>query len=99
MSRILVTTIYGHHHKKPIVEITFPKPAPDRPKQLQRTVQLSIDEARDLAMNILQAAESAIQDAFIVEFMSEILGDDRQAAAVLVAFRERRHDRQDDPTA
>ena len=99
MPKILVTTLYGHHHKRPIVEIRLPRDKPDTPKERRNMIQLEIAEARDLAMNILQAAESAIQDAFIVEFMSEILGDDRQAAAVLVAFRERRHDRQDDTTA
>ena len=99
MPKITVTTLYGHRHKKPIVEIRLPRDKPETPKERRNMVQLEIAEARDLAMNILQAAESAIQDAFIVEWMTEILGDERKAAAVLVEFRDRRHDRQDDTTA
>ena len=99
MPRITVTTIYGHKHKKPIVEIRFPKAGPDTPKDRRNLVQLPVDEARDLAMNILQGAESAIQDAFIVEFFQRETGlDDRQVAALLTAFRTRRHDRQNDPS-
>jgi len=100
VSKITVSTIYGHKHKKPIVEITFPKPKPDAPKHLLRTVQMTVEEARDLALNILAGCESAIQDAFVVEFMQDIGGlDERGAAAVLNAFRERRRDRQNDEVA
>lgn len=96
---IEVTTIYGHHHKKPIVEIRFPRQPADTPKDRRNLVQLTIEEARDLAMNILQGAESAIQDAFIVEYFTELGIEERQVAALLSAFRQRRHDRQDDPAA
>lgn len=99
MPSIQVTTIYGHKHRKPIVEVTFPKPSPERPKALQRTVQLSIDETRDLAMNLIQAAESAIQDAYIVEFMQSLGLEEGQVGALLADFRARRHDRQDDVSA
>lgn len=99
MPNITVTTIYGHKHKKPIVEIRLPKDTQDTPKSRRNMVQLTIDEARDLAMNILQGAESAIQDAFIVEYFTELGIDDTRVAALLTAFRERRHDRQNDPSA
>ena len=51
-------------------------------------------------MNLLQAAESAIQDAFIVDFMTRKIGlDDRAVAAFLGDFRTMRRDRQNDETA
>jgi hypothetical protein len=98
MPQITVTTLYGYKNKKPLVQIELPRSARATPKG-RPMVQLSIDEARDLAMNIMQGAESAIQDAFIVEFFGEILEDERKAAAILNDFRQRRADRQDDPTA
>lgn len=97
MPNITVTTIYGHKHKKPIVEIRLPRDKPDTPKARRNMVQLTIEEARDLAMNILQAAESAVQDAFVVEFFLELGIEEQRIGALLSAFRERRHDRQDDP--
>lgn len=98
MPSIEVTTIYGHKHKKPIVEIRFPRQPADTPKERRNLVQLTIEEARDLAMNILQGAESAIQDAFLVEYFKELGLEEKQTVALLVAFRQRRHDRQNDPS-
>lgn len=91
MPRIDVTTIYGAKSRQPIVEVTFPN--------RQSSVQLAINEARDLALNILQAAESAIQDAFLVEFFEELGMEPQERAALLAAFRRRRHDRKSDITA
>ena len=100
MPRITVTTLYGHKHKKPLVEIRFPKDRPDTPKDRRNLVQLPVDEARDLAMGILQGCETAIQDAFIVEFFQQETGlTDNEVAALLTAFRNRRHDRQSDQSA
>lgn len=99
MPKITVTTIYGHKANKPLVEIRLPRDKPDTPKARRNMVQLSIDEARDLAMNILQAAESAIQDAFIVEFFQSAGLEEGQIGALLTVFRTRRHDRQNDASA
>jgi hypothetical protein len=61
---------------------------------------MSVDEARDLAMNLIQAAESAVQDAFIVDFMTTKVGLDMPAVAHLLAdFRTMRRDRQNDDVA
>lgn len=98
MPSISVTTIYGHKHRKPIVEIRFPRPSVDAPKERRNLVQLTVEEARDLAMNILQAAESAVQDAFVVEFFLELGIEEQRIGALLSSFRERRHDRQNDPS-
>lgn len=91
MPRIDVTTLYGRNTQEPIVEVTFPKN--------KNRVQLTVPEARDLAMNILQGAESALQDAFIIDFCKTLDIDDRAAAAMLQQFRLMRRDRQSDPSA
>lgn len=102
MGKILVSTIYGYGSQKPIVEIRLPKPSKKQPplERERNLVQLSVEEARDLAMNILQAAESAIQDAFIVDFMTQRVGlEPNIVGQFLSDFRAMRRDRQDDTTA
>ena len=42
------------------------------------------DTARDLAMNLLQAAEAATGDALIFHFMSDLIGLDEQASGTLM---------------
>lgn len=51
---------------------------------------MSPDEARQLALSILQSAEAAEQDAFMMHFLSENIGVDK-AAVVLTEFRKWRH--------
>ena len=60
---INVTSGYGGNTRQPFVEIKTDK--------LKEPLQISPEEARDLAANLLQAAEAAEQDAFIFEFHSE----------------------------
>lgn len=92
MPKIMVTTIVSARDGSPRVEIDLGK---NRTK-----VQLSVDEARDLALNILGGAESAVQDAFIVDWVrTRIKGDDRTAAGLLEDFRHMRRDRQNDESA
>jgi hypothetical protein len=93
MSGFMVTTLYGRESKKPLVQIEMKGIANKR-----ATIQLDIATAREFAMNVLQAAESAIQDAFIIEFFQDLGIEDDQRQAVLAAFREKRRDRQDDLT-
>jgi len=53
------------------------------------TVNMTIDEAVDLAGNLLNAAASAQNDAFFVEYLYKKLGVSEQAiAATLTDFRE-----------
>ena len=102
MPRLDVSTIFGHGSQKPIVELRLPRPVTSHPEHERKRnlVQLSVDEARDLALNLLQAAESAVQDAFIVDFMKLRIGlDERQVAALLAEYRTMRRDRQVDETA
>lgn len=95
MPKIVVTSIYGHNTKKPIVEMRLPK---DKHGP-SRLVQLSVPEARDLALNILQGAEAAIQDGFLVEYFRLMDIDERGIAKMLSDYRIMRADRQSDTTA
>jgi hypothetical protein len=94
MPRIEVSTIFGARARKPIVVITWPKVARER-----GDVQLSVEEARELAANIVQAAESAIQDAFLMDFAKSMDLDEHGQAQMLTMFRTMRRDRQHDETA
>ena len=102
MPKFEVSTIYGHGTQQPIVEVRLPKPSKKQPvvEQQRNLVQMSVAEARDLALNLLQAAESAVQDAFIVDFMTRKIGLEMPAVAQLLAdFRMMRRDRQNDELA
>lgn len=102
MAKLEVSTIYGHGTQRPIVELRLPRPLRSLPeKEKQRNlIQLSVEEARDLALNLIQAAESAVQDAFIVDFFGTRIGlEPAQVGALLNDFRTLRRDRQVDETA
>lgn len=83
--KIMVTSIYGYKTRAPMINIdisAFPKDHP---------LQLHVEEARDLAHNILAAAEAAEQDGFIFSFFKDQLGTtEKEAAAALLAYREHR---------
>ena len=82
----LITSGYGYNTKEPYIEIKAPK----------LRVQMSPENARDLAFNLLQAAEGAYSDAFLVEFSKHALGGDEQTAAVLLnEFRQWREQKQE----
>lgn len=85
---IKVTSGYGGNTRQPFVEIKTDK--------LKEPLQLSPEEARDLALNLLEAAESCEQDAFIFEFFSHIMGGgdkgDHAGAKSLIEFRQWRDD-------
>lgn len=84
MRNILVSSGYGGNTRKPFVMIEA--------DEIDQPIQLSPAEARDLAVNLLQAAEAAEGDAFIVEFTTRQLKSDVQHARVLLLefrkFRE-----------
>ncbi len=80
---ILITAGYGGNTKRPFVMLQTP--------ELDRPLQLSPAEARDLASNLLQAAEAAEGDQLIVEFATDTLGMEMpEAAQLLVYLRELR---------
>ena len=80
---ILITAGYGANTKRPFVMM--------QAEAIDRPIQLSPAEARDLASNLLQAAEAAEGDQLIVEFTTDTLGFEMQEAAqILVQMRELR---------
>lgn len=65
MSDLLVTSGYGHNTREPFVMIEG--------DHIDSPIQMSPDEARAFAQNLLQAAEGAETDAFIFEFSNNFL--------------------------
>ena len=82
---IRVESGYGGNTRQPFVEI--------KDDRLKSPMQISPEEARDLALNLLEAAEAAEQDAFMFEFVSKDLNAGDQAAANIIGeFRKWRDD-------
>ena len=81
---IRVESGYGGNTRQPFVEI--------KDDRLKEPLQLFPEEARDLALNLLEAAEASEQDAFIFEFFSNIMGGgekgDHAGVKSLVEFRQ-----------
>lgn len=85
-SIINVTSGYGYNTHEPFVEINAPK----------KRIQMTPENARDLALNLLQAAEAAYSDAFLIEFSKGVLEvGEKEAAVILHEFRKWRETRQD----
>jgi len=85
MPAINFQTIVSGENQQPYVQIMLD----------DKMAQLTPDEARSFALQLLIAAESAIGDAFLVHFMAEGIGGGAKmehAAALLHAFREYRSD-------
>lgn len=76
---------YGANTRQPFVDLRIGDRKP---------IQLSPDEARSVARDLIEAAESAEQDAFLIEWGAESFGGDRRAATVLLLeFRKWREAR------
>lgn len=85
LAQVEVTSGYGGNTRLPYVELRLP----DRPP-----LQLEVEEARLIAGMILEAAEGAEQDAFIVEWGMEHIGLELEAAASLLReYRQWREQR------
>lgn len=80
-SEITVTSMYGAKNQRPLVSLRLRDVA----------VQIEVEEARALGLNLLEVAESAIGDGFLVTFMRDKAGlGDGQVAALLNDFRHYR---------
>lgn len=80
-----VSSGYGANTQEPYVEVEAP----------QLKVQMSPENARDLALNLLRAAEAAYTDAFLVEFMKEAVGMNLpEVGSILKEFRSWRETKQ-----
>jgi len=82
---IMVTTLYGRDNQVPLVQIEMPR----------TTVQLRVEEAEDLARNIVHACEASLTDAFLIEFLrGPVLElEDAQVWGVIREFRQWREAR------
>lgn len=92
LGQVFVTSGYGANTRVPFVEIEMPG---------QKSLQFQVDEARRIAHMVLEAAESAEQDAFLFELVEKFLTDEQEpearrlniAAGMLQEFREWREER------
>ena len=82
---IIVTTLYGRDNAIPMVQIELP----------DGKAQLTIEQAEDLARNIVHASEASLTDAFLIEFLrGPVLElEDAQVWGLIRAFREWREAR------
>lgn len=96
--RIEVTGIYGVNTELPIVQVGIPEatlrplmrrgPTGPEPTPGVVALQLRVDEARDLALNLLQSAEAAIGDGFVMDFFMREMGlEVEQAAPLMLKLR------------
>jgi hypothetical protein len=50
--------------------------------------QIGPEQAHEMAFNLLEAAEAAKSDAFLMQFMSKVAGDPEAGLQLVAAFRE-----------
>src|SRR6185369_10044031 len=82
----LVSSGYGGNTKRPFVQLQHPS--------IDRPLTISPNEARALALNILECADAAESDGFLVEFFKgDLEQDDQHIAFLLTQFREYRKKR------
>ena len=72
-------SMYGHKNKKGMVEIRLE----------DKRIQTSVQEAKDFAHSILEAAEAAETDDFLMTYLLEKVGitEEENRAKVLMDFR------------
>lgn len=81
-----VVSGFGYNTQQPFVEVII------RPHEVQ--TQMSPAKAREIAGMLLQAAEAAEGDAFMMNFAKERIGlDESKAAQILLDFRKWRERR------
>lgn len=88
ITNITVTSGFGHNTQQPFVEMTI--------RRADWTTQMSSASARELALNLLAAADAAESDGFLIGFFRKEIGieDMRVIAGLLVQFREYREKQQ-----
>ena len=88
--QIMCESIIGFKDGDPKVNVTW--------RESSHPMTLQIDEARDLALNILECVEAAINDTFMWDWaMKNLPGSHKekqaQAATLIQTFREWRGDK------
>lgn len=95
LGQVEVTNGFGFNTKQPYVEVNWPTDS--------GTIQLEPDEARMVARMIMEAAEAADQDAFLIAFLMADLDLPFEAAAQIIprfaAWREEGRKKQRTPSA
>lgn len=82
---VWVTSIYGHHTRQGIVELSVG----------EHKTQILPEKAREIAHMLIDAAEAAETDEFLMDTFIGVVGlDDRSAAQMLNQFRQARAVRQ-----
>lgn len=84
---ISVTSGFGHNTQQPFVQMII--------RQADWMTQMSPETARELAHNLMAAADAAESDGFLIGFFRQTIGVDdmRMVASVLVQFRNYREGR------
>lgn len=91
-SCIWVSSLFGLETREPLVEICMEY------EGRNLSIQVSPDEARKIALNILAAAEAALGDAFLVQFARDRVGtSDQGAAHMLHEYRQWRMKQEQEP--
>lgn len=70
-----VASGFGFHSHKPFVNITWPDGSAH---------QFSVEQARSFAIDILEAAEASVSDAFLWHLIMDKLDMDTQIAAAII---------------
>lgn len=89
--QILCESIIGFKDQEPKINITW--------RESSHPMTLTVDEGRDLALNILENCEAAIHDTFMWDWaMKNLPGETHeqkqaQAATLIQLFREWRGDK------
>jgi len=92
LKKIMVKSVLGSKSRQGIVEIEMDYPKDGRPLQIDPA------SARDLALNLLQAAEAADQEEFLAQYMIKLSGvetEDEQRNIVGMTLMEYRQFRID----
>ena len=89
MPSFWVSSGYGAHTRQSFVQLHHG----------DWTIQCSPDEARQLAQSIVEAAEAAEQDGFLIEWAKQSIGvDDGAATQLLMEYRKWREARRKEPS-
>jgi hypothetical protein len=80
MNEFSAQAIFGLMTGEPIVQVDF----------AGKRVQVSPDDARAMAMNLLECAEAAESDACVVHCLTDLGMKQDDAAKMLVAMRDKR---------
>lgn len=86
-----VSSGFGHNTQRPFVQVVI--------EALDASTQMSPAEARSLALNLLDAADAAESDGFLVTFLRDKIGaEDCAIASILTDFRQWRESQRNTPS-